>query len=111
MKQFALIALLGLASTAVYADEVPMPEKATTCFACHGDKGHSTNEMYPILAGQYHNYLEHALTEYKEGKRKNPIMGGQAAGLSKEEIHALALYFGSQDTTLYTPSEHGDLKK
>ena len=111
MKHIAMIALMGLASTAAMADgAVAQPEKAATCFACHGPNGHSTNEMYPILAGQYHNYLEHALTEYKEGKRKNAIMNGQAAGLSKEEIHALAMFFGSQDSTMYTPSEHGDLK-
>jgi cytochrome c553 len=111
MKQIAMIALLGLASTAAFADgAVAQPEKAATCFACHGDKGHSTNEMYPVLAGQYANYIEHALHEYKDGTRKNAIMSGQAAGLSKEEIHALALYFGSQDSTLYTPSVHGAMK-
>lgn len=110
MKHYALIALLGLASTAASAEDVAQPEKAATCFACHGQGGHSTNQMYPVLAGQYPNYLEHALNEYKEGKRKNAIMGGQAANLSKDEIHALAQYFGAQDTTLYTPSVHGALK-
>ena len=110
MKHFAMIALLGLASTAAFAEDAAQPEKAATCFACHGQGGHSTNEMYPVLAGQYANYLEHALTEYKEGKRKSAIMGGQAAGLSKEEIRALAHYFAAQDSTLYTPSVHGALK-
>ena len=112
MKHIAMIALLGLASTAAMADgAVAQPEKAVACFACHGENGHSKTEMYPVLAGQYPNYIEHALTEYKDGKRKNAIMNGQAAGLSKEEIHALALFFGSQNSDLYTPSVHGELKK
>lgn len=112
MKHVAMIALLGLASSAAFAEgAVPMPDKATACFACHGEGGRSTNGMYPVLAGQYANYLEHALGQYKAGERKNPIMGAQAAALNKDEIHALALYFGSQNSPLYTPSVHGDLKQ
>ena len=111
MKHFVLTAVLGLASAAAFAeDAAAVPEKASTCFACHGQGGVSTTGMYPVLAGQYANYLEHALTEYKEGKRKNAIMGGQAAGLSKDEIKALAHYFSSQPGPLYTPSVHGALK-
>jgi len=112
MKHIATIALLGLVSTATFAaSPVAQPEKAAACFACHGENGHSKIEANPVLAGQYTNYLEHALTEYKTGARKNPIMNGQAAGLSKEEIHALAKFFGSQTSDLYTPSVHGALKK
>ena len=112
MKHIAMIALLGLASTAaVAAGPVAAPEKAATCAACHGENGHSKTEMYPILAGQYANYIEHALNEYKSGARKSAIMNGQAAGLTKEEIRALALFFGSQTSDLYTPSVHGALKK
>ncbi|TXH04796.1 MAG: cytochrome c [Nevskiaceae bacterium] len=110
MKHQVLIAALALVSASASAADVAVPEKATTCFACHGQGGVSTQPMYPVLAGQYANYLEHALTEYKEGKRKNAIMGGQAAGLSKDEIHALAQYFGAQQGPLYTPSVHGSTK-
>lgn len=109
MKHFALIALLGLATPA-FAEGATAPEKAATCAACHGEGGRSTNGMYPVLAGQYPNYLEHALNEYKDGKRKNPIMAGQAAALSKDDIKMLAQYFGAQESPLYTPSVHGPLK-
>lgn len=112
MKQIAMITLLALASTAAVAGgPVAKPEKAAACAACHGENGHSKIAANPVLAGQYANYIEHALHEYKDGKRKNPIMNGQAAGLTKEEIRALALYFGSQPSDLYTPSVHGALKK
>lgn len=83
-------------------------EKARTCFACHGPNGAKpTLPDAPALAGQYANYLEHALTEYKEGKRKNAVMSAQAAALSREDIKELAAYFNSQVTPLYTPSVHG----
>lgn len=110
MNRYALFALLGLVSTAALAEAPQAPAKATTCFACHGEGGHSTNPMYPVLAGQYDSYIQRALHEYKSGARKNPIMGAQAAGLSDADIKELARYFSAQSSTLYTPTEEGALK-
>ena len=50
---------------------------------------------YPVLAGQYEDYLLRALTDYKSGARKNAIMAGMAAALTKEEIANLAAYYSS----------------
>lgn len=72
------------------------PAKAAVCVACHGEGGVSVAPNFPILAGQHRDYLEHALHEYKAQTRKDPIMDGQAAALSDEEIHELATYFSSQ---------------
>lgn len=106
MKRIALVTL-ALIATPAFAEE-QVPAKVVTCQACHGERGAKpTADMYPVLAGQYRNYLEHALSEYKEGKRKNAIMGAQAAQLSKEDIKELAHYFASQQGPLYTPSVHG----
>jgi cytochrome c553 len=81
------------------------PDKVSTCAACHGADGKSTNPaMYPNLAGQYMNYLEHSLKDYRSGVRKNPIMGAQAVALTDVEIHELAEYFSQQQGPLYTPS-------
>jgi cytochrome c553 len=104
--RFALAAGL-LAATAAHADPIATPEKVTVCAACHGADGKAVQPMYPNLAGQYANYLEHALREYKAGLRKNPIMGAQAAALSDADIHQLAEYFSQQPSPLYTPSVHG----
>lgn len=105
MKRISLL-LLVLAAAPVFAQDAP--EKAATCFTCHGERGAKPiAPSYPVLAGQYANYLEHALTEYKEGKRKNAIMGSQAAPLSAQEIKELARYFADQAGPLYTPSVHG----
>ena len=115
MKRIILISLLALAGTAQAKDAEPQKDVATLaapCAACHGENGaNPTTPAYPVLAGQYPNYLEHALTEYKAGTRKNAIMNGQAAGLSPQEIHELAQFFGAQTSDLYTPSVHGELKK
>lgn len=72
------------------------------CVACHGADGNSTDPQYPKLAGQYENYIVRALSDYKSGARKNPIMAGFAAGLSEDDIDNLAAYFSSQ-SGLKTP--------
>lgn len=88
-----------------------VPAKAQTCIACHGEGGAKPIlPVYPVLAGQYANYLEHALLEYKEGKRKNPIMAGLAAPLSKQDIRELSRYFAAEKSPLYTPSVHGEAR-
>jgi cytochrome c553 len=72
-------------------------EKADqACAACHGVDGvKSVVASYPILAGQYEDYLLRALTDYKSGARKNAIMVGMAAPLTKEDIANLAAYYAS----------------
>jgi cytochrome c553 len=83
-------------------------DKAQACTACHGPNGAKPiTPDYPVLAGQYSTYLKHALHEYKSGLRKNPVMAGQVAPLSDDDIEALASYFASQQSLLYTPSIPG----
>ena len=65
------------------------------CAACHGENGKSVSPDYPKLAGQHPDYLAKALRDYKSGLRKNPIMAGFAAGLSKQDIDNVAAYYGS----------------
>lgn len=72
------------------------------CAACHTADGNSTNPQYPRLAGQYADYLAHALSEYKAGARTNPIMAGFAAGLSEQDQKDVAAWFASQ-SGLVTP--------
>jgi cytochrome c553 len=71
-------------------------KKSTACAACHGANGVSVSPEFPNLAGQYPDYLQTALTHYKNGKRKNPIMTAQVANLSPKDIMDLAAYFSSQ---------------
>ena len=71
-------------------------QKAQPCAACHGDGNKSIDPQYPRLAGQYADYLVKALTDYKTGARKNPIMAGFAAALSAQDIEDLAAYYQAQ---------------
>ena len=41
-------------------------------------------------------YIYLQLKDYKEGRRKNPMMSPVAAGLEKQDMHDLAAYFASQ---------------
>jgi len=71
------------------------------CAACHGKDGNTPiDPSYPKLAGQYQDYLEHSLLDYKHDRRKNPIMGAQAKPLSRAEIRNLAAYYASLSGTV-----------
>jgi cytochrome c553 len=73
------------------------PPATQTCVSCHGTDGAKTiGPEYPILAGQYPDYLVHALQDYKSGKRKNPIMAGIIAGIEAKDFEAIAQFFGRQ---------------
>ena len=72
------------------------------CLACHGADGNKPSDpTQPILAGQYYDYLVRALTDYKIGRRNNPIMKGFAAQLSNKDIEDLAAWFASQKSNLH----------
>jgi len=45
--------------------------------------------------------LVRAITDYKNGRRNNPIMKGFAAQLSKQDIEDLAAWFSSQKSNLH----------
>jgi len=71
-------------------------EKAAVCAACHGEAGISSAPTWPNLAGQHRDYLQHALTRYREKGRQDPVMQGQAAALSDQDISDLAAFFAAQ---------------
>ncbi|MBX3688931.1 cytochrome c [Dokdonella sp.] len=76
--------------------------KAIVCQACHGVDGNSIDPQYPRLAGQYRDYLQRALHEYREGGRSNAIMLGFAKPLTDQEIEDLAAYFAALPGKLST---------
>jgi cytochrome c553 len=100
------VALLaaGVTGAARAADAEAGKAKANgVCAACHavgGDFTHPLMPEYPKLAGQHYDYIVTVLNEYKQGDksmigRKNPIMAGQAAALSQQDIENLATYLSS----------------
>lgn len=104
MKRTLILATaLVFAAGAQAADiEKGKAKAAQVCAACHGPDGSKpTTPDNPILAGQYRDYLERALLDYKSGKRKSPIMKPFADQLSKKDIEDVAAYFAAQKSTLH----------
>ncbi|HEX4984873.1 MAG TPA: cytochrome c [Burkholderiales bacterium] len=93
----AMVAAAGVAlagNAMAGGDAARGKEKAGVCAACHGADGNTPiAPEYPRLAGQPDDYLEKALSDYKSGKRKNPLMAPQAQNLSRQDIKDLAAYF------------------
>ena len=104
------LALLAFASNAlavgVVGDAAAGKQKAAACAACHGDGNKTLDGTYPRLAGQYPDYLAKALREYRNGKRKNPVMAGQAQNLKDQDIDDIAAYFGSLKGEIHDLSQH-----
>jgi cytochrome c553 len=78
------------------------PAAVATCQACHGREGVGIMGMYPTISGQYADYMEHALNDYRKGVRKNAIMAPFAAQLKPEEVREVAEYFSKQKPALQT---------
>ncbi|MHB1059397.1 MAG: c-type cytochrome [Rhodanobacter sp.] len=70
--------------------------KAAVCGACHGMDGNSADAQYPKLAGQSEQYIVRQLTDFKSGKRQNPIMMGMATPLSTQDMHDVGAYFAGK---------------
>jgi cytochrome c553 len=73
--------------------------KAVVCQACHGATGNSVNAEWPSLAGLGADYIADQLMNFKDGKRNNPVMSPNAAGLSPDDMADVAAYFDSQANT------------
>lgn len=105
--RFPLAAALvagALISSLTYAQGDPAKAQQTVtqiCAGCHGADGNSTIAVNPVLAGQHPEYLLKQLMNFKSqagkpAERLNPVMGGNVAPLSTEEMENLAAYFSIQ---------------
>ena len=100
MKALIYAALTSaVLSTAAIAggDAAAGKEKSQVCAGCHGADGNSSVGANPRLAGQYESYLYQALKQYKNGERKDLLMGNMVASLSDQDMRDLAAWFASQE--------------
>ena len=104
MNVFVLAAFLSLQAivAAAAGNASAGKEKSATCESCHGADGRGTDPMYPVLAGQYEDYLVHALKAYRAGARQNAVMNGFASQLSDRDIEDLAAWYASLESDLAT---------
>lgn len=63
------------------------------CTGCHGDDGIAVIPDAPNLAGESLVYIETQLKAFRLGKRQHPDMNRIAAGLSDEDIRAVARWY------------------
>jgi cytochrome c553 len=83
------------------------PKQVAACVACHGETGLGVEAPLvpkpPVLAGQHVDYLEQALTAYRNGRRKNVVMDSMAQLLtSDEDVKIAAAYFADHPSPLTT---------
>ena len=125
MKSIATLMLAAAALAPAFAADAPaqapaQPDLAKgqaiatqVCAACHAVDGSRGSPANPILAGQHPEYIVKQLTEFKSGKRKNPVMQGFASALSEADMKNVAAFYASKqakpgfakDKTLVTLGE------
>ena len=71
------------------------------CAACHAADGNSVAATNPKIAGQFPEYLQKQLGDFKAQPGKKParesaIMTPMAANLSEDDIQSLAVYYSGQ---------------
>lgn len=98
----ALLALPMSTATAAEAAAAAKPDlakgqaTAQVCAACHTTDGSRGSPANPIIAGQHADYLYKQLTEFKSGKRANPVMSGMVAPLSDADMRNVAAFYASK---------------
>jgi cytochrome c553 len=78
-----------------------------SCVDCHGAGGAKPiDATYPVLAGQYQDYLFHSIQQYRDGGREHALMTNQIKGaveagnLNDQGIADLAAFFAKQQGPL-----------
>jgi cytochrome c553 len=79
-------------------------ERVPACAGCHGPSALPKNPFYPILAGQYADYIALQLDLFKEDRRGGSaysrLMHPTADELTEEQVRDVALYYGSLGSDL-----------
>ena len=78
---------------------------SASCFLCHGMQGEAASELSPRLAGQNAVYLAKQLANFKSGERESSAMRPMVAGLSPQDMRAVALYFSRQRAEPHVPAD------
>lgn len=99
IRLVSLLAGLLIAAAPIPASADPyesIRETLEECTACHGQKGASYLDEFPILGGQEFYYLYVQLKDFKSGRRASDIMKDIVADFDKTKMKLLATYFSKQ---------------
>jgi cytochrome c553 len=102
MQDIAAFISAAVSAPSGKSPAVAPPAAAQVCVACHGTDGVGITPQYPSLAGQYDDYLERALNEYRKGERRNPVMATFAGQLKDGDVKELAAYYSQRRPVLGT---------
>jgi len=102
LRAWALGALFVAVGTATAQNAARGQRIASqVCAACHAADGNSVAPTNPKIAGQFPEYLEKQLVDFKARGSKKParesaIMAPMVASLSDDDIKSLAVYYSGQ---------------
>ena len=110
MKRVVAAAAAMLAASFASGQDKPPAVVGQVCAACHAADGNSIAPANPKLAGQFAEYLNKQLRDFKsvEGKpalRQSAVMNGMVANLSDADIKGVAAYYAGQT---YKPASAAD---
>jgi cytochrome c553 len=92
----AVAGMLAIALTSARAADADAGRtKAEACAPCHGEKGVSSLDNIPSLAGQPDLFVQWQLIYFRSGTRKSEPMQAVAEPLSNADIQNLGAYYSS----------------
>ncbi|MCF3972868.1 c-type cytochrome [Paracoccus salsus] len=90
----------GTLPQGVAAEDAPQ-----ACVSCHGANGISPILDAPNLAGETNIYIDTQLKAFKRGKRQHDIMSEVAAGMTDDEIRAVADWYAAVNLEILPPAD------
>ncbi len=110
MKRVVALAAAMLAASVASGQDKPPAVASQVCAACHALDGNSVAAANPKIAGQFVEYLNKQLRDFKaQGgnapARQSAVMNGMVANLSEADMKSLAAYYAGQ---AYKPSAAAD---
>ncbi|MFL6565234.1 MAG: c-type cytochrome [Burkholderiales bacterium] len=102
LRLLALTALTVVVGTAAAQNAARGQRIAgQVCAACHAADGNSVAATNPKIAGQFAEYLQKQLADFKaqpgqKPARESAVMTAMAANLSDDDVQSLAAYYAGQ---------------
>lgn len=80
--------------------------RIAACGTCHGEQGRATNDgFYPRIAGKPAGYLYNQLRNFRDGRRKYPLMTYLLQHLSDEYLQEMANHFAHSHPPYPAPAQ------
>lgn len=71
-------------------------QRALACLACHGQQPRGAQSgFFPRIAGKPSGYLYNQLINFRDGRRRYPLMNALVANLSDDYLREMADYFST----------------